>query len=63
MAIDAKSKAIFKRLKYEDYSKLSPEARDHYNKQEREANFDRKMRRKGYGVQSNKLSKFFGNMK
>ena len=69
-SMNAKSKAIegkkvdFKPLAWTEYEKLSPAAKETYNKGEREYNYERKMRRKGYGVNPEKsakrLSKYFG---
>ena len=52
----------FKPLKWEHYEKLDPKAKEIYNKQERDYNFDRKMKKKyGNSVQkgTDKLNKFF----
>jgi len=65
---ETKSKALEKKkpfvpLKWTEYEKLSPKEKDAYAPQEREYNFQRKMRRKGYGVSpesaAKKLSKYF----
>lgn len=68
--MNAKNKAIevkkseFKPMKWTEYEKLSPKEKEVYNEGERKYNFDRKMRRKGYGVtveqSAKRLSKYFG---
>lgn len=53
----------FKPLKWEHYEKLDAKAKEAYNKQEREYNFNKKMQKKyGSSVEkgANKLNKFFG---
>jgi hypothetical protein len=66
--MNQKTKALEKKksfvpLKWTDYEKLSQKERESYNVQEKEYNFERKMKRKGYGVgpekSAQKLSKYF----